>query len=45
MEDKDIVSLYLQRNKIAIKETASKYGNYCKAIAKNIFMSFLWNIL
>lgn len=36
MEDKDIVSLYLQRNKIAIKETASKYGNYCKAIAKNI---------
>ena len=36
MEDNDIVNLYLQRNKVAIKETASKYGNYCKAIAKNI---------
>ncbi len=36
MEDKDIVNLYLQRNKSAIKETALKYGNYCKAIAKNI---------
>lgn len=36
MEDNDIVNLYLQRNKVAIKETVSKYGNYCKAIAKNI---------
>ena len=39
MEDKDIVSLYLQRNKVAIKETALKYGNYCKAIAKNILVN------
>ncbi len=36
MEDKDIVNLYLQRNKIAINETALKYGGYCKSIAKNI---------
>ncbi len=36
MEDKDIVNLYLQRNKTAIKETSVKYGGYCKSIAKNI---------
>lgn len=36
MEDKEIVSLYWQRNAKAIEETASKYGSYCKSIAKNI---------
>ena len=36
MEDREIVNLYWERNASAIKETASKYGRYCKAIAKNI---------
>ncbi len=36
MEDRKIVNLYWERNSNAIKETASKYGGYCKAIAKNI---------
>ena len=36
MEDREIVNLYWERNSNAIKETASKYGRYCNAIAKNI---------
>ena len=36
MEDRDIINLYWQRNQDAINETASKYGAYCKSIAKNI---------
>lgn len=36
MEDIEIVNLYWERNSNAIKETASKYGGYCKAIAWNI---------
>lgn len=36
MEDKEIVKLYWERNSNAIKETDSKYGGYCKAIATNI---------
>lgn len=36
IEDREIVNLYWERNSNAIKETASKYGGYCKAIAKNI---------
>ncbi len=36
MEDKEIVSLYWERNETALSETALKYGNYCKSIAKNI---------
>ena len=36
MEDREIVNLYWERNSNAIKETASKYGGYCKTIAKNI---------
>ncbi len=36
MEDREIVNLYWERNPNAIKETASKYGGYCKTIAKNI---------
>ena len=36
MEDREIVYLYWERNSKAIEETASKYGNYCEAIARNI---------
>ena len=36
MEDKDIVKLYWERDPDAIKETASKYGVYCRVIARNI---------
>lgn len=36
MNDQDIVNLYWQRNQKAISATASKYGAYCKSIAKNI---------
>ena len=36
MEDSQIVELYWQRNETAIKETNSKYGAYCFAIAENI---------
>ena len=35
MEDREIVNLYWERNSNAIKETASKYVWYFKAIAKN----------
>lgn len=36
MDDKEIVQLYWDREHRAITETASKYGGYCNAIAKNI---------
>ena len=36
MEDSRIVELYWQKNADAIKETDSKYGAYCFAIADNI---------
>ena len=36
MEDNQIIELYFQRNEDAIKETKSKYGSYCYAIANNI---------
>lgn len=36
MEDKEIVSLYFDRNEQAIAETARKYGSYCTSIAMNI---------
>ena len=36
MEDKQIVQLYWDRDESAITETATKYGNYCTFIAKNI---------
>ena len=39
MEDREIVNLYWERNSNAIKETASKYGGYCRMIAKNILGS------
>ena len=31
-----IIDLYVDRNELAIDETATKYGNYCFAISKNI---------
>lgn len=39
MEDREIVNLYWERSSEAIKETAAKYGGYCKSIAKNILGS------
>jgi len=39
MEDREIVGLFLERNSEAIKETATKYGSYCRSIAKNILGS------
>lgn len=36
MEDIKIVQLYWDRDQKAIFETATKYGNYCTSIAKNI---------
>ena len=36
MEDPRIVQLYWDRDQKAITETATKYGNYCTFIAKNI---------
>ena len=36
MEDTRIVQLYWDRDQKAISETATKYGNYCTFIAKNI---------
>ena len=36
MEDREIVNLYWERNSNAIRETASKYGNYCTVIARHI---------
>ena len=39
MEDREIVALYWDRDPNAISETDSKYGGYCKSIAKNILGS------
>ncbi len=39
MEDKAIVALYFQRNTDAIRQSAERYGNYCKAIARNILQN------
>lgn len=36
MEDKDIVSLYFERNDNAITETSVKYRAYCMTVAVNI---------
>lgn len=36
MEDARIVELYWERSEKAIRETSSKYGKYCYAIAYNI---------
>ena len=39
MEDERIVALYWERNEDAIRETETKYGKYCYAIAYNILHS------
>lgn len=39
MEDSEIITLYWERNPDAISETATKYGSYCKSIARNILGS------
>ena len=36
MEDEKILQLYLDRNELAIHESAEKYGAYCRAVAVNI---------
>lgn len=36
MDDNKIIALYEQRDEIALKETADKYGGYCFTIANNI---------
>jgi len=36
MEDKEIITLYLNRSEKAISETELKYGGYCRTIAGNI---------
>lgn len=36
MEDHQIVTLYWERNELAIRATSEKYGNYCYSIAYNI---------
>ena len=38
MEDREIVELYWQRSESAIAETESKYGAYCRYIARNILL-------
>lgn len=39
MDDRQIVTLYWQRDESAISETAAKYGRYCFTIANNILQS------
>ena len=36
MEDEKIIGLYRQRDEAAIRETKTKYGRYCYAIAYNV---------
>lgn len=35
-EDQEIITLYWERSERAIQETAAKYGNYCRTIARNV---------
>lgn len=39
MKDEEILDLYWNRSELAIPETASKYGRYCKEISYNILHS------
>ena len=39
MDDERILDLYWARSKLAIYETANKYGHYCFAIANNILQN------
>ncbi len=36
MKDEEIIDLYFKRDENAIKETDSKYGNYCYVVSNNI---------
>ena len=36
MEDREIVSLFWQRDERALDAAAAKYGGYCRTIARNI---------
>lgn len=36
MDDKDIITLYFQRDERALTETCNKYDKYCKTISYNI---------
>ena len=40
MKDEAIVRLYWDRNEQAIRESASKYGEYCGSIARNILFNW-----
>ncbi len=39
MDDRQIITLYWQRDSQAIPQTAEKYGKYCLTVAKNILGS------
>lgn len=39
MEDREIVELYWARSEQAIRETAGKYGGYCRAIIRRVLGS------
>lgn len=39
MDDEQIVQLYWDRNERAIEESSTKYGSYCRNIARNILQS------
>lgn len=36
MNDSEIIGLYFERSQAAIKESRTKYGNYCRTISMNI---------
>ena len=39
MEDAAIIDLYWAREELALRETDTKYGGYCRAIARNILQN------
>ena len=39
MEDHAIIDLYWAREERALEETETKYGSYCRSIARNILAS------
>ena len=41
MEDREIIELFLERDEEAIDRTMEKYGDYCRAIARNILQDEL----
>ena len=40
LEDSKIIDLYWARNEQALAETDTKYGSYCRTIARNILRNF-----